>query len=109
MAEDQIPSVEIYVSDKWILLAHSIAGAAMVIAVAAEPKTPWMWVVLVCAVVGGAINPLLARLRPTPKQAGAMRFVGEANSQLSEFKVEQITKAVEQKAEAARIRRKVGL
>lgn len=75
---DEIPKVEIYVSDKWILLAHAVGGGVLVLSVAAEPVTPWMWVLLVSAVIGGAVNPLLSRLRPTPRQAGAMRIAAAA-------------------------------
>jgi len=95
--EDQIPRVEIYTSDKIWLLAMCAVTAGMYIMSAADPTSGGGWVKYIAGLIVSVGMPLLSRLIPTPKQAGAMRFNSEAVGQLSEFKVDQIVAAVEKK------------
>jgi hypothetical protein len=94
---DEIPEVTIYVKDKWILSGHFLAGIIAVLAVARKPSDWWDFMLLIAAVVGGGINPLLSRLRATPKQAGAIMFAKETMRRLPTEEIQSINAAVERK------------
>ena len=76
MAESDIPKVELYVSDKVWLIVFLVVQAALFVGAAKLPENAREGITYIALLIGSVGLPLLMRLVPTSRQAGAMRIAG---------------------------------
>lgn len=74
MSESNIPKVELYVSDKAWLGVFLVVQASFFVSAAKLPEDARETVVYVALLIGSVGTPLLMRLVPTSRQAGALRI-----------------------------------